>query len=184
MKIYEMNSLPPLYYQNTYSRNDLEKSIKYFLMFDDINSITSEIERRIKENLYKFEVNQNEITIEFNIEIASIKSFSFKLPLKEKKDINSLVNELFKIVKNLDLKVQNLENENKEIKNELKEIKNENENLKNKITDILKKQENNNQDMNIHFIDSTVIENNDEKKMIFDWINPFIKFKTKLLYRC
>ena len=93
MKIYEMNSLPPLYYQNTYSRNDLEKSIKYFLMFDDINSITSEIERRIKENLYKFEINDNEITIEFNIEIASIKSFSFNLTLKENKNINSLVNE-------------------------------------------------------------------------------------------
>ena len=143
MNINEINSLPPLYYQNTYSRNDLEKLNKFFLMFDDINSISSEIERRIKENLYKFEINQNEITIEFNIEIASIKSFSFKLPLKENKNINSLVNDLFKIVKDLDLKVQNLENENKEIKNELKEIKIKNQNLKNIISDLLKKQEEN-----------------------------------------
>ena len=112
-------------------------------MFDDINSISSEIERRIKENLYKFEINENEITIEFNIEIASIKSFTFKLPLKENKNINLLMNDMFKFVKDLDLKVKNIEYENKEIKNELKEIKNENENLKNKITDILKKKEDN-----------------------------------------
>ena len=52
------------------------------------------IERRIKENLYKFEINQNEITIEFNIEIASIKSFSFKLPLKENKN-NKFIDEWF-----------------------------------------------------------------------------------------
>ena len=38
--------------------------------------------------------------------------------------------------------------------------------------------------MNEEFIDSTIIENNDEKKLIFNWINPLIKFKTKLLYRC
>ena len=69
MNINEINSLPPLYYQTTYSRKNLEKLNKVFLIFDDINSISSEIERRIKENLYKFEINQNEITIEFNIEI-------------------------------------------------------------------------------------------------------------------
>ena len=184
MNIYEINSLPPLYYQNTYSRNDLEKLNKFFLMFDDIYSISSEIERRIKENLYEFEINEKELTITFNIEITSIKSFSFKLPLKENKNVNSLVNELFKIVKDLDLKIQNLENENKKIKTELKEIKNENQNLKNSICDLLKKEEKKNNNLNEEFIDSTIIENNDEKKLIFNWINPLIKFKTKLLYRC
>ncbi len=69
MNINEINSLLPFHYQTTYSRTDLEKLNKFFFMFDDINSISSEIERRIKENLYKFEINQNEITIEFNIEI-------------------------------------------------------------------------------------------------------------------
>ena len=184
MNINEINSLPPLFYQNTYSRNDLEKLNKFFLMFDDINSISSEIERRIKENLYKFEINENEITIEFNIEIASIKSFTFKLPLKENKNINLLINDIFKFVNDLDLKVKNLENENKEIKKELKEIKNENQNLKNIISDLLKKQENKKKDIDEQFLNSTVIENNDEKNLIFNWINPSLKLKTKLLYRC
>ena len=184
MNINEINSLPPLFYQNTYSRNDLEKLNKFFLMFDDINSISSEIERRIKENLYKFEINENEITIEFNIEIASIKSFTFKLPLKENKNINLLMNDMFKFVKDLDLKVKNLEYENKEIKNELKKIKNENQNLKNIISDLLKKQEHKKKHMDDQFLNSAVIENNDEKKIIFNWINPSLKFTTKLLYRC
>ena len=68
------------------------------------------------------------------------------------------MNDLFKIVKALDLKVQNLENENKEIKNELKEIKNENQNLKKIISDLLKKQEDKIQYMNEQFLGSTVVE--------------------------
>ena len=38
--------------------------------------------------------------------------------------------------------------------------------------------------MDEQFLNSTVIENNDEKKLIFNWINPSLKFTTKLLYRC
>ncbi len=37
--------------------------------------------------------------------------------------------------------------------------------------------------MNEQFLGSTVVENNEEKKQIFNWINPSFKFKTKLLYR-
>ena len=77
----------------------------------------------------------------------------------------------------LDLKVQNLENENKEIKNELKEIKNENKNLKNIISDLVKKQEDKIKYMNEQFLGSIVVENNDEKKQIFNWINPVTNLK-------
>ena len=124
MKINEINSFPPLFYQANYSKIDFEKLSKFFLLFNDIKSINSEIERRIKENLFTFEVNENEVLIKFNIEILSINSFSFKLPLKDdiNVNVNLLIRELFKKINNLENKVEKLENENKEIKSQLNEL--------------------------------------------------------------
>ena len=58
---------------------------KFFLMFDDMNSISLEIERRLKNNLYECFEDGKIFSISFKIEISNIKQIDLVLPLKEKK---------------------------------------------------------------------------------------------------
>ena len=60
-------------------------------MFEDMNSNSQEIQRRLKNNLYEFYEDNNNISIFFKIEIVGIKSIDFIIPRKENKDTNSLI---------------------------------------------------------------------------------------------
>lgn len=156
-------------YQKSFSKNELEKMNKFFLMFEDMNSISQEIQRRLKNNLYEFYEDNNNISIFFKIEIAGIKPIDFIIPRKENKDTNSLIQQLFDYIKKVDEKVQILEKENKEIKNELKLLK--------------EKEEEKQKGKAIIFKDSTIIETQEEERLVSEWIN-YNNYKTELLYRC
>lgn len=155
-------------YQRIFSKKELEKMNKFFLIFEDMNSISLEIERRLKNNLYEFYEDSKNISITFKIEITEIKPIDFIIPLKETKDTNSLIQQLFDYIKKVDEKVQLLENENKEIKKELNLLK---EKEKEKITKLNK------------FKGSKIIETLQEEEMISEWIKTN-NFSTQLLYRC
>lgn len=85
---------------------------KFFLMFDDMNSISLEIERRLKNNLYECFEDGKIFSISFKIEISNIKQIDLVLPLKENKDTNLLIQQLFNHIKTIDERVKFLEKEN------------------------------------------------------------------------
>ena len=114
-----LNSL----YQRVFSKKELEKMNKFFILFDNMNSISLEIERRLKKNLYEFYEDTKNVSISFKIDIIDIKPIDLIIPVKENKDTNALIQQLFNYIKTVDEKVQLLEKENKEIKKELNLLK-------------------------------------------------------------
>ena len=112
-------------FQRIYSKSELEKMNKFFLMFDDMNSISLEIERRLKNNLYECFEDGKIFSISFKIEISNIKQIDLVLPLKENKDTNLLIQQLFNHIKAIEERVKFLEKENQQIKKENQQIKEE-----------------------------------------------------------
>ncbi len=114
-----LNSL----YQRVFSKKELEKMNKFFILFDNMNSISLEIERRLKKNLYEFYEDIKNVSISFKIDIIDIKPIDLIIQVNKNKDTNELIQQLFNYIKTVDEKVQLLEKENKEIKKELNLLK-------------------------------------------------------------
>ena len=102
-------------YQKTYSKNELEKINKFFLLFDDMNSISLEIEKRLKNGNYEFYKSDKSIRISIKIDIIGVKKIVLDIPIKENKDMNT-IKQLYKYIKDTEERVKILEKENEEIK--------------------------------------------------------------------
>ncbi len=134
--IEEQSSIPPKTYEKSYSKSDFENISKIFIMFDNNIEVFNKIIELFKNK--NFEVLIEEIKIIFKYK-NDFTEFSFDIPIKENKDINFLINNLYKIVRelkdeNIDLK-NNLNN--KEREKEIEEIKKENNELKNLINELI-----------------------------------------------
>ena len=133
-------------YQKTYSKNELEKINKFFSLFDDMNSISLEIEKRLKNGNYEFYENDKSIHISLKIDIIGVNEINLDIPIKENKDISITIKQLFKYIKDTEERVKILEKENEEIKKEnqiikkeCEEIKKENKEIKNENQEIILK---------------------------------------------
>ena len=117
-------------YQKTYSKNELEKINKFFLLFDNMNSISLEIEKRLKNGNYEFYENDKSIHISLKIDIIDVNEINLDIPIKENKDISITIKQLYKYIKDTEERVKILEKENEEIKKENQIIKKECEEIK------------------------------------------------------
>ena len=66
----------------------------------------------MKNNLYECFEDGKIFSISFKIEISNIKQIDLVLPLKENKDTNLLIQQLFNHIKTIDERVKFLEKEN------------------------------------------------------------------------
>ncbi len=225
--IEEQSSIPPKTYEKSYSKSDFENISKIFIMFDNNIEVFNKIIELFKNK--NFEVLIEEIKIIFKYK-NDFTEFSFDIPIKENKDINFLINNLYKIVKelkdeNIDLKnnlnnqekkkkkeIEEIKKENNELKNlineliisnkkEIEDIKNENNNLKDIINNLKNKQEKTEKEIedikkitneikeekerikNNDLYKSTIIKDEEEIKLLSNWINENKEKKFKLLYK-
>ena len=171
-----LNSLPPIEYEKEYSKNDLNKISKFFKMFDDVDDLIPEITSRIEKNKFKIIINENIFQIDFCVDIKNINDFS--LFLQKKKNIVT-IEYLYDLI-------NNVINEINELKIDNKQLKNENQQLKKEINDLKKiikeKEQEKKKEIEI-FKDSNIINNEEEKNLILNWIKPNTKMKFNLLYQ-
>ena len=126
------NGKSNIIYSKKYSKKELEEKNPNFLLFNEMTSLGSELEQRLKNNSYDLFDNISDITIAFKKEdkLNQLKKFEIRVPLRKNSDNYMLMLKLINYVKELNEKVQKLEKENKEIKKEKEEMKKE---LNNKI---------------------------------------------------
>ena len=172
--IEELNTIPPLIFEKSFTKEELEKISQIFKIFNDIKEAFEKISEILNSKTFESEINEQEIKIIYKNVFAE---FSFIIPIKENQDLNQLIRNLYSIIK--DLKKQN-ESNNEEIKNlkdEIKEIKNKLLPLKEE-KDIEEKEKEEN-----FFYQSTILTSKEEKELISNWIKENTKKKFKLLYR-
>ena len=164
IKISLKNSFPEISYSKSFTLDDLKKLSVYFLLFKKISDIIPNIKNMLNdEKSRSLEINEsNTIKLILNPPIENIEKIILCLPQKEvNKD--EIIQELIKANTNLTKRVENLEKEIINIKKTLELNLN-----KNTIKE--------------YKIESSILNNNDEKKFIFDCIGKE-NIEFKLIYK-
>ena len=191
----EQNSIPPKIYEKSYSKNDLDKINKIFKIFDNNIEVFNKICELFKGKKINEILEEEKIIFEHK---GDFTNFSLEIPIKENKDINILINNLYKIVKELKNENNELKNKQEKTEKEIEELKKENNILKNKqektekeieeikkiINTIKEKEEKEKERIkNNDLYKSTIIKDEEEIKLLSDWINENKEKKFKLLYK-
>ena len=177
IKINQLNSVPPTSYEAEFSKKELDKTSKYFKMFDDINELFPELQNKFEKNEYSIKKGENSLLIFFNTNIKNIPDFSLTIK-KSSNSINSTVDALCELVNKVLADNKNMQKEIKELKDEITNLKKDIKELKQtKEKEIKEEKENNN------IIDSDILKNKEDKIMVCDWIRKNTKFKFNLLYK-
>ena len=108
----DLNSFPSKRYEEEFTKNNLNQISKFFMLFNDISEIFTELKVRIEENKYKINVNENNFNILFKVEFTNINEFSLELKRKEE-DLKTIVESLCSIIKMQEEKIKKLEKEKK-----------------------------------------------------------------------
>ena len=186
-----------------YSKKTIEeiKINKYFLMFDNLDEIYSEILSLMKNNKVSINEEINQLIIKIPLSNTKIKEIKIILNKKEKSD-KERIDGLYSIIDNMksyyDKKIDELININHQQNNKIIELNNINQQQNNKINELNNKIENLKEiiegyknDINILkneksiFSDSLIINKNKNYiSNLNNWINQREgKFNTKLLFR-
>ena len=70
-------------YEEEFTKNNLNQISKFFMFFNDISEILTELKIRIEENKFKINVNENKFVLLFKVDISNINEFSLELKRKE-----------------------------------------------------------------------------------------------------
>ena len=188
-----------------YSKKTIEeiKMNKYFLMFDNLDEIYSEILSLMKNNKVSINEEINQLIIKIPLSNTKIKEIKIILNKKEKSD-KERIDDLYSIIDNMksyyDKKIDELININHQQNNKIIELNNINQQQNNKINELNNKIENlkeiiegykndinipKNQNIQSIFSDSLIINKNKNYiSNLNNWINQREgKFNTKLLFR-
>ena len=203
----EINSFLSKRYEEEFSKNNLNQISKFFMLFNDISEILTELKLRIEKNNFEINVNENTFEILFKVEISNINEFNLILKRKEE-DLKTIVETLCSIIKKQEEKINKLEEEKIETNNKinkLEEEKNKSINRINKLekelnksNNIIKKleEESNKKIKQLEneintikypltiFKESKILKNKEEEIMILNWIKPNSNVvKINLLYQ-
>ena len=179
---------------------DIKKN-KYFLMFDNIEEIFNEFCYLFNNNKPSIIEDTNKILLFIPLSTSKFKELIIEIKEKEKND-KEKIEELYKIISNLQEQIllnnnennfkkeineltSKIEKQNKEIE-ELKKIIKENQKNIESWIDFKKKKEEKYKNETILNLDSLIINNNLKYNITLkNWINPNknIKIKSQLLYR-
>ena len=180
-KIEDTISFPPEIYNYETNLEKLQKINRFFLLFQSLEEVNKTLIKLVQEKNLTI-VAQNDIC---QIKIKNqINGEEFTIEAKKTKIENNELTEktIIPIIKELKNKIENLENENKEFKNKIeklenenKELKNKNLNLENKMNEIEKRIKNLEEKNENKIIKSNIINNN-ELKIILNWIPTNSRF--------
>lgn len=124
--IEEKESIPADKFETKFSKEDLNKLAKYFLMFDNLEECFNEFEKFIKQNDYELKKDKNIIMLNFKTGIQN-KNIELEIPLI-KKNIEEVVNELSLVIKQQKKEIEELKKiqsvqEYQKVLKELNELK-------------------------------------------------------------
>ncbi len=178
----EINSIPSNKYEMKYSKKDLEKISRFFIIYDSIEDSLPELINQIEKKEIIINTTSSSLQITFKIKLLNFKDFTLEL-LKQKNDVETTIEFLCETVNYLKNENMELKNENVELKKEINELK-----LKiQEINEIIKPiQEEKLRIENIiqkNFLESKIISENDEKELILKWINLKSNIKLTLLFQ-
>ena len=122
IKINQLNSVPPTSYEAEFSKKELDKTSKYFKMFDDINELFPELQNKFEKNEYSIKKGENSLLIYFITNIKNIPDFSLTIK-KSINSINSTVDALYELVNKILADNKNMQKEIKELKDEIANLK-------------------------------------------------------------
>ena len=129
ISILQLDCLPVKKYQKYFDLTTIQKSNKYFLIYDSINEILDELEGRINDCFIN--INDNNLKLKFKIPNKKFKEVSFNID--EVKDKDEIILELFYKNKELSEKKDNyimkekIKNLNNKIEEQNKVIENLNQ---------------------------------------------------------
>ena len=104
--IEEKESIPADKFEKKFSKEELNKLAKYFLMFDNLEECFNEFEKFIKQNDYELKKEKNKIMLIFKTGIQN-KNIELEIPLK-KKSIEEVVSELSLVIKQQKKEIEEL----------------------------------------------------------------------------
>ena len=189
----EINSFLSKRYEEEFSKNNLNQISKFFMLFNDISEILTELKLRIEKNNFEINVNENTFEILFKVEISNINEFNLILKRKEE-DLKTIVETLCSIIKKQEEKINKLEEEKNKSINRINKLEKE----LNKSNNIIKKleEESNKKIKQLEneintikypltiFKESKILKNKEEEIMILNWIKPNSNVvKINLLYQ-
>ena len=174
----EINSIPSNKYEMKYSKKDLEKISRFFIIYDNIEDSLPELINQIEKKEIIINTTSSSLQITFKIKILNFKDFTLEL-LKQKNDVETTIEFLCETVNYLKNENTELKNENVELKKEINELK-----LKiQEINEIIKPIKEEKLRIEKNFLESKIISENDEKELILKWINPKSNIKFTLLFQ-
>jgi vacuolar-type H+-ATPase subunit I/STV1 len=172
IKINQVNSIPPFSYEAEFTKKELDKTSRYFRMFDEISELFPELQNKFEKKEYNIKKNENSLIINIKIDVKNIPDFSLIIN-KSNNSINETVQALCEMVKKLIEENKVMKSEIINLKKEVKELKEIKEKEKEKI-----KEEN-----EYNMSKSDILKNNEDRIMLNNWIRPDTKIKFKLLYK-
>ena len=192
----DLNSFPSKRYEEEFTKNNLNQISKFFMLFEDIFEIFTELKVRIEENKFKINVNENNFNILFKVEFTNINEFSLELKRKEE-DLKSIVESLCSIIKKQEEKINKLEETTKKLEeesnNKIKKLEEEKNEINNKIKKLEEESNNKRKQLGTElndkknplnkFKESKILINKEQENMISNWILPNSNIKFTLLYQ-
>ena len=102
----EINSIPSNKYEMKYSKKDLEKISRFFIIYDNIEDSLPELINQIEKKEIIINTTSSSLQITFKIKLLNCKDFTLEL-LKQKNDVETTVEFLCETVNYL--KNENME---------------------------------------------------------------------------
>ena len=177
----EINSIPSNKYEMKYSKKDLEKISRFFIIYDNIEDSLPELINQIEKKEIIINTTSSSLQITFKIKILNFKDFTLEL-LKQKNDVETTVEFLCETVNYLKNENMELKNENVELKKEINELKLKIQEI-NEIIKPIQEEKLRIEKIQKQFLESKIISENDEKELILKWINPKSNIKLTLLFQ-
>ena len=196
-KVEELNSDSNIFYQSSFSLDDLKNISKLFRVYDSIEEAYNEFIEILNYKKIFLELNLNDIIIHLNISNLSSKLEDISLIIKNQsksidKSYDSLINEINELKKksfekdiqqkqwkeNIENQIKELKKENLELKKEIEELKQWKQNTENELKQYQQKIQiekkidskiiNSNDEINL--LSNRLKKNNENKKVVFNLI--------------
>ena len=150
-------------------------------MFDDVSQLFPEMQNKFEKKEYNIKKNENAILIYFILGIKNIPDFFLTVP-KAQNSINSTVEALCELVNKITNDNKKMQDEMNKILSDNKKMQDEIKTLKEEIIDLKKIVKKLTEENEIE-IDSSIVKDKDDKKMLFFWIRHNARMKFNLLFK-
>ena len=163
------------------------KKTRYFLQFENLQEIFNDLQFLIKQNKNLISLNEKDSYLELNFKLSNSKNEQIIFKLEKDNDfllssytiLKENLSQVLQEIIQLKEKIFILEKDNFELKKDNFELKKEIENIKNILIKKNQSDETNNKIENLN----SLICNEEDNKIIKNYINPNQLIKAQLLYR-